>query len=540
MHFCPGWTRIHPNFRSDRDAAVPLEVELSELQRVAGNLQITILSPVNLAWALVLRLYEGESHCFDYLALARDASLGAIKAAIELIPAMLMCFVGFGQSVDSSLVEVTEGMQEFSADAIARRGTSLAKIPRAMELPGNSLLSNSGVSLLPELLRESQIDRDQDLIFETITNLFVFVDLRTLTSWVGLRERTHQECGWSTIPGRACVLLGAAHPEAHLLDLITEIKAFVLECSPLTAELGGFKLRAAPESRRIFIIEIGKSQCTDLRVSEARELPSHDFYFCITGPPKGTLITHHAQATGLTKCDYHMYDAIGADARSLQFEPCSFDASVDEIYTLVEVGDLLCMLKEEDRSHIDVSSFVARSRPTFLGQYLYCLEATSKGSRPRRSTTRVLRLARLKEHIIVGLFKRDLDTNEEGLLRDLWDKFLNMQGTSKRCDSHKPGDILVIAMRLRVNCRRARVDLSIAENFRNPDLIRMASLLDSTTRSQSRRSVMSTSRYQRHSFRQSYAGSVDGYILVESKSASLVSPSYSSWYGSKPLLAARW
>ncbi|KAF2125961.1 HC-toxin synthetase [Dothidotthia symphoricarpi CBS 119687] len=493
-------------------APVPLEVKLSELQRVAGSLQITIPTLVHLAWALVLRLYTGENHAvFGYLASGRDAPLDGIEDAIGPFIAMLVCFVDFGHALKSSLVELMKRMQESSADAIAHQGTSLAEIQSAIELPGNSLLFNSGISFLPNLSRQSQIDRGQDLIFETITekdptefdlSLFVEVndfdgeikmhfdflgsafgsehiknvagslshmlselvrdpyqslrdilkpgkrdmvsllqwnnplitplekcaheifaervraypDREAIYSWDGImtykqlddvstclgRHLLQYGIGpeilvpvcfekslWTVVAilgilkaGGAFVLLDPAHPEARLWNLINELEASVVVCSPLTAESRSFKLRAATESRTISIIEIGQGLVDQLLSSGQRELGNAPIYESVnpenlmyavftsgtTGTPKGTLITHRALATGLREHAVATgMTLLGPDTRSLQFASYSFDASIGDIFTTIEVGGCLCIPREEDRSPVEVTTFVARSRATWAG-----------------------------------------------------------------------------------------------------------------------------------------------------------------------------
>ncbi|KAE8849393.1 hypothetical protein HRS9122_03409 [Pyrenophora teres f. teres] len=493
-------------------APVPLEVKLSELQRVAGNLQVTIPTLVHLAWALVLQLYTGENHAvFGYIASGRDAPIDGIEDAIGPFIAMLVCFVDFGQDVNSSLVELMNSMQECSADAIAHQGASLAEIQSAIGLPGNSLLFNSGISFLPKLSRQSQIDRGQDLIFETITekdptefdlSLFVevddidgkiemhfdflgsafgsehikrvagslshmlselvrdphqslrdilkpgkhdmtsllqwnsplitplekcaheifaervraFPDREAIYSWDGImtykqlddastcigRHLLQYGIGpetlvpvcfekslWTVVAilgilkaGGAFVLLDPAHPEARLWNLINELEASVVVCSPLTAESRGFRLRAATETKTISIVEISQGLVDQLLSSRQHELdnapicdsvkPENLMYAVFTsgttGKPKGTLITHRALATGLREHAVATgMTLLGPDTRSLQFASYSFDASIGDIFTTIEVGGCLCILREEDRSPVEVTAFVARSRATWAG-----------------------------------------------------------------------------------------------------------------------------------------------------------------------------
>ncbi|KAE8833762.1 hypothetical protein HRS9139_05581 [Pyrenophora teres f. teres] len=631
-------------------APVPLEVKLSELQRVAGNLQVTIPTLVHLAWALVLQLYTGENHAvFGYIASGRDAPIDGIEDAIGPFIAMLVCFVDFGQDVNSSLVELMNSMQECSADAIAHQGASLAEIQSAIGLPGNSLLFNSGISFLPKLSRQSQIDRGQDLIFETITekdptefdlSLFVevddidgkiemhfdflgsafgsehikrvagslshmlselvrdphqslrdilkpgkhdmtsllqwnsplitplekcaheifaervraFPDREAIYSWDGImtykqlddastcigRHLLQYGIGpetlvpvcfekslWTVVAilgilkaGGAFVLLDPAHPEARLWNLINELEASVVVCSPLTAESRGFRLRAATETKTISIVEISQGLVDQLLSSRQHELdnapicdsvkPENLMYAVFTsgttGKPKGTLITHRALATGLRE------HAVATDDGPI----------IVDLLKRASLGDsdmLVCFVCVRPDSESSKESFASEeliptdadsieklrsvvakilrqpsttsSLPRYMLPQAYIpinkIPLSTSGKTDRRAL-QVATSALARDQLVgytaaltISTNGDDLETDEELLLGKLWEKVLNVQVTSKRSNFYNLGADSVIAMRLRAECRRVGIDLSIAEIFANPDLIDMASLLTSTS-----------------------------------------------------------
>ncbi|KAI8628154.1 hypothetical protein F5Y19DRAFT_476558 [Xylariaceae sp. FL1651] len=165
--------------------SVPLSVTLPQLQHITSKLQITLPTFVHLAWALVLRLYTGERQvAFGYLSSGRDAPIDGIEGAVGPFLAMLVCFVDFGQAETTSIVDALIQIQRSSAQSIAHQGSSLAEIQSALNLPGNSLLFNSGISFLPKLSKKVQMNQNSPLIFETISekdptefDLSVFVEI---------------------------------------------------------------------------------------------------------------------------------------------------------------------------------------------------------------------------------------------------------------------------------------------------------------------------------------------------------------------------
>jgi len=175
--------KMKPRIRS---LSVPLDIDLSQLQHIVGELQITLPTLVHVAWALVLRLYTGESQvAFGYLASGRDAPIDGIEDAVGPFLAMLVCFVDFDRDQGISIAETMKKTHESSAKSMDHQETSLAEIHRALGLPGDSLLFNSGISFYPKLSRKVQMRRQSPLIFDIVSekgptefdlSLFVEVD----------------------------------------------------------------------------------------------------------------------------------------------------------------------------------------------------------------------------------------------------------------------------------------------------------------------------------------------------------------------------
>lgn len=165
--------------------SIPLSVNLLQLQQIASKLQVTLPTIVHLAWALVLRLYTGErSVLFGYLSSGRDAPIDGIEEAVGPFLAMLVCSIDFNQGQTTSMSDMLQQIQLSFAQSISHQACSLAEIQSALNLPGNPLLFNSGITFATKLSKQAQISRKSPLIFDTILekdptefDMSLFVDI---------------------------------------------------------------------------------------------------------------------------------------------------------------------------------------------------------------------------------------------------------------------------------------------------------------------------------------------------------------------------
>ncbi|KAE8863966.1 hypothetical protein PTNB29_03930 [Pyrenophora teres f. teres] len=433
-------------------APVPLEVKLSELQRVAGNLQVTIPTLVHLAWALVLQLYTGENHAvFGYIASGRDAPIDGIEDAIGPFIAMLVCFVDFGQDVNSSLVELMNSMQECSADAIAHQGASLAEIQSAIGLPGNSLLFNSGISFLPKLSRQSQIDRGQDLIFETITekdptefDLSLFVEVDDIDGKIEMHFDFLGSAFGSEHIKRVAGSL--SHMLSELLRLAKGllINCFLLDNTNWTTHRSAIRLDRDDGPIIVDLLKRASLGDSDMLVC----------FVCVR--PDSESSKESFASEELIPTDADSIEKLRSVVAKILRQPSTTSSlpryMLPQAYIPINKIPLSTSGKTDRRALQVATSALARDQ---LVGYTAALTISTNGD--------------------------DLETDEELLLGKLWEKVLNVQVTSKRSNFYNLGADSVIAMRLRAECRRVGIDLSIAEIFANPDLIDMASLLTSTS-----------------------------------------------------------
>lgn len=146
--------------------------------------------------------------------------------------------------------------------------------------------------------------------------------------------------------GAAFVAIDGESPKSRLLDIVTDIEAKRVLCSPknqtvcksLGIDCSVIDLKTVLDSRR----SINRFPATG----------SDDIAYIIftsgsTGKPKGTLISHEAFASGASSHSPAM--GIQATSRVLQFASYTFDASIVEIFSTLLMGGCVCVPDEKSR-----------------------------------------------------------------------------------------------------------------------------------------------------------------------------------------------
>ncbi|KAJ4130548.1 Nonribosomal peptide synthetase 4 [Fusarium falciforme] len=154
----------------------------------------------------------------------------------------------------------------------------------------------------------------------------------------------------------AFVPLDPAHPDARINDILADVDATVVLCSPQYAErLENLGTKAVQVSRT-FVHGIPPRQQSAVSVST--NSPAYVIFTSgTTGRPKGTIVSHSAFCTGATAHGLAM--GMNESSRVLQFASYTFDASIMEMLTTLIHGGTVCVPSDEERMG-DISGAISR------------------------------------------------------------------------------------------------------------------------------------------------------------------------------------
>jgi amino acid adenylation domain-containing protein/non-ribosomal peptide synthase protein (TIGR01720 family) len=159
--------------------------------------------------------------------------------------------------------------------------------------------------------------------------------------------------------GGAFVNLDPSHPTSRLEQLIQDVDAKVVLCSPK------HKAKMDKITQNVVLVDaesilaLSKTAASDANPFTSSAKPSNPAYVIFTsgttGKPKGTVIEHAAFCTGATAHAKAMF--MHQDSRVLQFASYTFDASIMETLSCLLVGGCVCVPSEEDRMN-DVAAVI--------------------------------------------------------------------------------------------------------------------------------------------------------------------------------------
>ena len=117
--------------------------KFSDLKVFCSQNGVTLSNTLQLAWALILRIYTGSDEvCFGYLSSGRDAPIPGIQdAAVGAFINMLTCRLNLGSS--TILRDALQTIQTDFINSMTHQGASLATIQHDLQLSSTSLFNTA-------------------------------------------------------------------------------------------------------------------------------------------------------------------------------------------------------------------------------------------------------------------------------------------------------------------------------------------------------------------------------------------------------------
>ncbi|KAL6714216.1 hypothetical protein ACLMJK_008711 [Lecanora helva] len=181
-----------------------------------------------------------------------------------------------------------------------------------------------------------------------------------------------QKSAWAVVAmlgvleaGGAFVPVEPSHPDTRIQYIVSNVGAKLVLCSPKYEEkfmhTQGVETFVIDES---FPRQPQPSISSGIKVT--KPTPTNAAYLIFTsgttGLPKGTIISHHAFATGAT--EHAPAILMRQKSRVLQFSNLCFDASVMEILTSLVTGSCICIPSDEERMN-DITGAINRMNVTW-------------------------------------------------------------------------------------------------------------------------------------------------------------------------------
>ncbi|KAF4944074.1 hypothetical protein FGADI_12956 [Fusarium gaditjirri] len=327
----------------------------TRLKALAKQLNISMASIFQLAWALVLRSYTSlQDICFGYISSGRDVELDGITDAFDVT----ITAVEYDSSIEFSIQYWTSFLSESQANNLSQ---SLLQALDAIEATPSDAIETlylvpaehmdqpkSWGNRLPPIVNRRVHDLFNDMASSRLAGLLLEQGVKPDTFVAVCFEKSARVAvAYLAIlkAGAAFMLLDPEAPIERIQYMMEQTKTSVVLCSPLYKDMVDDWDAAA-----IVISKEVMSTLPDF-AGPFPDIPSSSAAYIIftsgtTGKPKGAIIEHGSYCSSAVAQMKALY--IGPGSRFLQFASFMFDATMIEMVTPLLAGGCVCIPRRQD------------------------------------------------------------------------------------------------------------------------------------------------------------------------------------------------
>lgn len=168
--------------------------------------------------------------------------------------------------------------------------------------------------------------------------------------------------------GGACTSVSAAYPEDRIALIVDDTKAIVAWCSPQYVSVFTGMQSNGRENTVLGVCEELIQSCRFIDAPEHQNPTHEDAAFVVytsgsTGRPKGVVVEHGAMVSSAAAHGPAL--GCGKGSRAVQFAAYTFDVSIQDIFTSLQIGGCVCIISEDERMN-DLAGAITRRRANWM------------------------------------------------------------------------------------------------------------------------------------------------------------------------------